>query len=335
MSHKKNRVMKQNNKKSKNIGKIVMSLLFVVLFVSMISTSIYVYYMGEKNTEIAQEQQLQQEQQQQQIDWTDYATSDFYDAFPKIAISAVTAPIGENIVSAFSESIPDETILYYGSIEDNLNRLLSGECDIVFSPVLSLYLQQQYNTDAEFELIPISNEALVFLVSQKNSIQNLYLEDIQNIYSGQITSWENFTRDEGNIIAYQKPEYSLVQYLFDSFVLPHDKMMPPPQHIIMNDNGELESVLSQYDGGDYAIGYDTYYYANTLLYDYNIKMIAVDGIYPTKKNITRGIYPIMTYYYAIIRKNSSLDSPEQKLVQYLTSQTGQQLLQKSGYIPLN
>ena len=92
----------------------------------------------------------------------------------------------------------------YDTIENNIQNLLSGEYDIILSPFLSddlLELQQQYY--AELELIPIANEAIVFLVSNKNSLQNLYLEDIQNIYSGSITNWENFTREEEDIVAYQ------------------------------------------------------------------------------------------------------------------------------------
>lgn len=42
----------------------------------------------------------------------------------------------------------------------------------------------------------------------------------------------------------------------------------------------------------------------------------------------------MTNYYAIVRENSYAGSPERKLIEYLTSPTGQELMQESGYIPL-
>jgi len=360
--------------------KIVMSFLFILLFVSMISTAIYMSFAEKtqqqtqtadrkpeqasqtevprvpKNTQQTQQdtqqisedtkqtpedtQQISEEiaEQTPQIDWVQYSTMDFYDgSFPKIGVCAVTAPIGENIVSAFYHSIPEyETVLYYDTIENNIQKLLSGEYDIILSPFLSddlLALQQQYYT--ELELIPIANEAIVFLVSNKNSLQNLYLEDIQNIYSGSITNWENFTREEEDIVAYQKPENSLIQYLFHSLVLSKSSVMEPPHQIKINENRELEKATSYYDGGEYAIAYDTYYYASNMLFDYNIKMLAIDGIYPTKRNIKRGIYPIMTNYYAIVRTNSNANSPERTLVQYLTSLTGQQLIEQSGYIPLN
>lgn len=361
----------------KKSTKIVIYFLFVLLFVSMVSTAIYMSFAEKtqqqtqtadkmpeqtpkidlqktvQNTEENDEQTPQNTEQMTedteqtaeeiteqtpQIDWTQFSTTDFYDgSFPKIGVCAVTAPIGENIVSAFYHSIPEyETVLYYDTIENNIQKLLSGEYDIILSPFLSddlLALQQQYYT--ELELIPIANEAIVFLVSNKNSLQNLYLEDIQNIYSGSITNWENFTREEEDIVAYQKPENSLIQYLFHSLVLSKSSVMEPPHQIKINENRELEKATSYYDGGEYAIAYDTYYYASNMLFDYNIKMLAIDGIYPTKRNIKRGIYPIMTNYYAIVRTNSNANSPERTLVQYLTSLTGQQLIEQSGYIPLN
>ncbi len=326
----------------KKSTKIFMSFLFIILFGSMISTAVYVRIMSEKEaqaTEEIEQQSDETEQQSQQTtsetNWTQYATTDFFDSpFPNIGVTAVTAPLGENIVSAFSKNTDDGiSVLHYHTTDEIFNTLLSRECDIVLSPAPSEEIQQQYGTSLEF--IPISNEAIVFLVNKKNSIQNLYLEDIQNIYSGQVTSWENFTRVEKDIVAYQKPENSILQYLFNTLVLPQGSMMSPPQQIRINENYELEKVISNYDGGEYAIGYDTYYYANTMLYDYNIKMLSIDGIYPTKRNIAKGIYPIMTNYYAVVRANSYAESPEQKLVQYLTSQIGQDLVKQSGYIPLS
>ncbi len=326
----------------KKSTKIFMSFLFIILFGSMISTAVYVRIMSEKEaqaTEETEQQSDETEQQSQQTtsetNWTQYATTDFFDSpFPNIGVTAVTAPLGENIVSAFSKNTDDGiSVLHYHTTDEIFNTLLSRECDIVLSPAPSEEIQQQYGTSLEF--IPISNEAIVFLVNKKNSIQNLYLEDIQNIYSGQVTSWENFTRVEKDIVAYQKPENSILQYLFNTLVLPQGSMMSPPQQIRINENYELEKVISNYDGGEYAIGYDTYYYANTMLYDYNIKMLSIDGIYPTKRNIAKGIYPIMTNYYAVVRANSYTESPEQKLVQYLTSQIGQDLVKQSGYIPLS
>ncbi len=326
----------------KKSTKIFMSFLFIILFGSMISTAVYVRIMSEKEaqaTEETEQQSDETEQQSQQTtsetNWTQYATTDFFDSpFPNIGVTAVTAPLGENIVSAFSKNTDDGiSVLHYHTTDEIFNTLLSRECDIVLSPAPSEEIQQQYGASLEF--IPISNEAIVFLVNKKNSIQNLYLEDIQNIYSGQVTSWENFTRVEKDIVAYQKPENSILQYLFNTLVLPQGSMMSPPQQIKINENYELEKVISNYDGGEYAIGYDTYYYANTMLYDYNIKMLSIDGIYPTKRNIAKGIYPVMTNYYAVVRANSYVESPEQKLVQYLTSQIGQDLVKQSGYIPLS
>ncbi len=359
---------KTANKKVKKLSKksykqIAIALLFVILFGSMISTAIYIHFMAQKGGQVASgeqppvqvEQPSQAEEEQQaepqeeepteeqeqpiqteetEVDWTQFATTDFYDgSFPRIGVSAVTAPIAENVISAFYNTIPeDETVLYYDTTENNFLNLIAQQYDIVLSTA-SYDQQQQYGSELEF--IPISNEAMVFLVSQKNSIQNLYIEDIQNIYSGQITTWENFTRQDENIIAYQQTESSFIQSLFYSFILPQGEMIAPQQQVKANpQTHELEKVSSYYDGGEYALGYSTYHYARDILFDYNIKMLSIDGIYPTKRNITRGIYPLMTNYYAVVRTNSSIDSPERILVQYLTSQTGQELIKQSGYIPL-
>ena len=333
----------------KKSSKIFVFILFFILFGSMLAATAYMHFFDEE--QMAQQQNEQTEasenttasisekaENKTQIDWKQFSTMDFYDStFPKMAVSAVTAPIGENIVSAFSPAILEqEPLLYYGTTEENFRSLLSEEIDILFSPEPSealLALQREYNT--ELEWIPISKEAIVFLVSYQNPLQNLYLEDIQNIYSGKITSWENFIGEEIDITAYQKHESSLLQSMFYRHILSKEKTMESPKNLQFDVQNNLITVPSFYDGSPYAIGYDTYYYASTMLFDYRIKMLAIDGIYPTKKNIANGIYPLMTNYYAVIRKSSEIYSPQQKLVQYLTSQMGQKLLSASGYIPLS
>ena len=155
----------------KKSTKIVIYFLFVLLFVSMVSTAIYMSFaektqqqtqtadkMPEQTPKIDLQKTVQKTEendeqtpqnteqtaeeiteQTPQIDWTQFSTTDFYDgSFPKIGVCAVTAPIGENIVSAFYHSIPEyETVLYYDTIENNIQKLLSGEYDIILSPFLS------------------------------------------------------------------------------------------------------------------------------------------------------------------------------------------------------
>mgnify|MGYP001047560416 FL=1 len=78
-----------------------MSFLFIILFGSMISTAVYVRIMSEKETQATEETEQQSDETEQQsqqttseTNWTQYATTDFFDSpFPNIGVTAVTAPL--------------------------------------------------------------------------------------------------------------------------------------------------------------------------------------------------------------------------------------------------
>ncbi len=91
------------------------------------TTTVYLYYMGDKEVTKAEKTEKAEETQETEIseetqenttetqDWSRFFTTDFYESsFPKMGVSAVTAPIGENIVSTFRSNIPEgENVLYY------------------------------------------------------------------------------------------------------------------------------------------------------------------------------------------------------------------------------
>jgi phosphate transport system substrate-binding protein len=65
-----------------------------------------------------------------------------------------------------------------------------------------------------------------------------------------------------------------------------------------------------------------------------VKLMAVDGIYPDKKTIGDGTYPIRTAYYAVIRSDEPKDSNARKLLDWILSGEGQQIAEEAGYVKL-
>ena len=63
----------------------------------------------------------------------------------------------------------------------------------------------------------------------------------------------------------------------------------------------------------------------------DIKMIAIDGIAPTAQNVRNGTYPILTPIYAVTYENNPNPNVK-KLLDWILSSQGQELLEKTGYI---
>jgi len=63
----------------------------------------------------------------------------------------------------------------------------------------------------------------------------------------------------------------------------------------------------------------------------NVKMLSLNGVYPSAENIRNGSYPIIAEFYAIYRAdNNNPNIPV--LIDWLLSEEGQTLIEKSGYV---
>lgn len=84
----------------------------------------------------------------------------------------------------------------------------------------SISVQIQTNGDPELKKILLAEEELVFIGNQQNSIQELTYKEIQQIFSGEITTWENGQP----INMYIYPSFSDIQKILNESILPYEKI---------------------------------------------------------------------------------------------------------------
>ena len=82
-----------------------------------------------------------------------------------------------------------------------------------------------------------------------------------------------------------------------------------------------------------GIGYSFRYYLSGMVADDNVKMLAIDGIYPDAGNVRNGSYPISTKFYVVYRKDNQNENVG-KLVEWLLSEEGQTMIEACGYVGL-
>lgn len=82
-----------------------------------------------------------------------------------------------------------------------------------------------------------------------------------------------------------------------------------------------------------AIGFSFRYYVSGIVDNGGVKMLSVNGVYPDKENISSGKYPITVDFYAVYRKDNSNPNID-SMIEWILSDEGQQIVEKSGYIPI-
>lgn len=248
--------------------------------------------------------------------------------------SFINAVYPSNISTELSHREEDKNeynVFRYNNTTNGYKALTDGETDIFFGVFPS---EQDLNyaelNDVEFEYIPIGYEGFVFLVNAKNKVNGLSSQQIKDIYSGKITNWRELGGKNKTIIAYQRNENSGSQSMMRKFMNSQKLMVAPTEQVQMFMDG-LVTVVSDYRNKDKAIGYSFRYYVQGILDNKGVKLLEVDGISPTYENIQNGSYPIITPFYAVIRKGENKEKVDE-LITWILSEQGQELIKKSGYV---
>ena len=262
---------------------------------------------------------------------------------PRIDGSTATIPLSEGMAIELlgMNQIEASQFIHHNTTHAAYENLALGKCDIIFvTPPAEDELNYQSSLNKapvdlnQFQMVPVVNDAFVFLVNDKNKVSSLTIEQLRNIYSGKTKNWAAVGGGNITIKAFQRQDLSGSQTLFYKFIMPKEQLMKAPTDLSVASMGGLIESISKYNGAEGAIGYSVYYYANTMYPGDHSKLLAVEGILPTDESIMKGEYPFISPYYAVIKKSSPKDSPERKLIAFLLSDDGQRLARKCGYVPI-
>ena len=252
--------------------------------------------------------------------------------YPVIDGSTATKPLAK----AFQEALTGEkgVEINHSKTGKAYTKLVDGEADLILvvepSEDNKAYADEKKVT---LKLSKVANEGFVFFVNKRNPVNSLTADQIRKIYSGEITNWKEVGGLDAEIVAFQRPVNSGSQTGMESIVMGGTPLMEPVTERIAGSMEDIIDVISAFDGGENAIGYSYYYYANTMYLGENIKMIGVDGIMPNNTTICDMEYPFLTAYYAVTREGDESDRTKD-LLNYMLSEYGQQHVLESGYVPI-
>lgn len=186
----------------------------------------------------------------------------------------------------------------------------------------------------EFVMTPLGSDAFVFFANQNNPVENLSVQQIRDIYTGKITSWREVGGKNLDILPYQRPQDSGSQTTMQKKVMKGLEMIEPDTITRAVGMGEVISKVASYRNSKNALGYTFMYYASSMVKDKRIKYLAVDGIKPSPDTIRDGTYPFTGHFYAVTLK-SNTNPQVQRMLDWMTSPEGQELVEKTGYVPVN
>ena len=257
-----------------------------------------------------------------------------YAAFAKAVyqdIDAIEKAWAEEKENRYSNG---KIVAFHNSVS-GFNRLLLGrnksdKVDMFFGARPSVrQMREAENVGVELEITPIGREAFVFFVEEDNPVSDLTVEQLRAIYHGDITDWREIGGKNQKILAFQRPENSGSQTMMEYFMGDISLKKPQTYETIGPMAGVIEEV-AQYANEKGAIGYSFRYFLEELNQETGVKMLSIDGVYPSLENIENGSYPLVTDVCLITRKDES-NPNVQKMIDFILSDTGQEIVRKTGY----
>ena len=257
--------------------------------------------------------------------------------FPRLDGSTSTAPLARAVCSVLlgesREKVAD--LVDFSRTTQAYRQLMEGSADLLIAAEPADTVVAEVEQSAfEWEMAPIATDALVFLVNEDNPVDSLTIEQVQKIYTGEITNWKELGGEDRAIIPFQRNAEAGSQTLMKKLVMGDLELMEPPtEYIVASMAGLIEAVRS-FDGSPGAIGYTVYYYANDMNMADGLKVVAIDGAKPDAATIRSGDYPFTNPYYAVMDEAEPAGSPARQIYEWLQGPVGQSLIQHEGYVPI-
>jgi phosphate transport system substrate-binding protein len=214
------------------------------------------------------------------------------------------------------------------------DNLFEDKVDIIFCAEPSdLQLTQFYDNNINLKLIPIGREAFVFFVNKNNKIDNLTTENIQGIFSGKIKNWKELNGTNQRIRVFQRPKNSGSQTILEK-IMGNTLIISPRRENVSSGMGDIINEVAVYRNFSNAIGYSFLYFTTEMAKNDQIKLLSINGIYPSKETIQNNSYPFSDSFYAIYVDNFEKNENIELFIEWILSKQGQTLISKTGYTPI-
>lgn len=210
-----------------------------------------------------------------------------------------------------------------------LAALINGSTDIANAsrPIKSnelVKLKAKYNTLGVE--IPCAKDGLSVFLNKGNSVTELTIKQLGDIFSGKITNWKEVGGADAKIQLYGRESSSGTFEFFKDHVVKTD-FSPRCQTL-----PGTAAIVNAVKKDKYSIGYGGSAYAEGVK-DCAVKKDAKSkGILPTIATIKNNSYPITRYLYMYLKGKPTGET--KAFIDWILSSQGQALIAEVGYYPL-
>jgi phosphate transport system substrate-binding protein len=174
---------------------------------------------------------------------------------------------------------------------------------------------------------PIARDGLSVYLNSSNTVKELSLAQLRDIYTGKVTNWSRVGGKDAPIVLYSRENSSGTYTYFKDNVL-MGKDYSPRAQTLQGTAAVVNAVAKDPNG----IGYGGAAYAKGIHFAAVKKDDRSPAVVPSLETVRSGQYPISRYLYLYTRVKPSADM--KAFLDWATSAEGQEIVTKVGYFPV-
>lgn len=250
----------------------------------------------------------------------DTAESSGNNATVSISGSTSVGPLAEKLAAKYTEK--DNTNIEINQIGSSagITNAISGVSEIGMS---SRDLKEEEVASGLNEVI-IAYDGIVVVTHPSNKVKDLTMEQVKQIFTGEITNWSELGGDDLEIVVVSREDGSGSRDAFQEIV-EYSSGELIRNSIIASGNGNIKTTVAN---NKHAVGFISFEYI-----DENISTIDINGVEATAENVLQKKYSL-SRPFLFVYKEGQLTEAGQQFIDFILSEEGQLIAAEAGAIPI-
>ena len=230
------------------------------------------------------------------------------------SMESVVKALGE----AFMELNPDVTVNYSGTGSGTgIQSAIDGTCDLGLS---SRALTDEEKSNGAVENI-VALDGVAIVVNPACGVDNLTVEQIAQIFKGEITNWSALGGADGEIAVFGREAGSGTRGAFEEIVGVEDACK------YTNEYSSTGDVIGNVASNPNAIGY-----ASLSAVDDTVKAVKVNGVAPSEETVKDGTYEIQRPFVMVTKEGTELSDAAQAFLEFAMSADAADIIAAAGAV---
>ena len=201
-----------------------------------------------------------------------------------------------------------------------IKAVQEGRCDIGLS---SRALKAEEEEQGLVGTV-LAYDGIAVIVNPENTVEDLTVEQIAAIYTGEITNWSEVGGIDAEIVLIGREAGSGTRGGFEEIVGVEDLCQYRQE---LTSTGDVITAVSQNPG---AIGY-----ASLASVKDTVKAIKVGGVAPSEETVKDETYAIQRPFVLVTKEGTALTETAQAFFDFITSEAAREVISAAGVVPAN